>query len=148
MVNDRLGDLLADGHVRSQRRHRILEDHRQLHATKLIELSDAATDQRFGAEPCLTADTCVGGQQTHHREKRLTLAGARLAHDAHALAAPDLEREVVDRRQRPIRRVEHDGELFDVERHRRFVLTHDPCLSVARVERIAQAIAEKVEARE
>ena len=95
---DLLDDLLADPVNGVERRHRVLEDHRDLaraHLSKLIVgqgqqiapvVADAALDRNV-ATP----------RQPHHGQRRDALAAARLAYNSEDLAGPQIERHAVDR---------------------------------------------------
>ena len=100
---DRLGDLQADGERRIERRHRLLEDHRDAVAA-------IARIRRRPAEQVLrrrTIDLAAidlsrrRRDQPDQRERGDALAGAGFPDDRDRFASPDLERHLVDRRHLP-----------------------------------------------
>jgi hypothetical protein len=119
--DQRLGDLLADLHVRRQRGHRVLEDHREARPAHLVELGRRPAEQLASLEARGASDLGVRGQQPHHGEEALALARTRLAHDADALAGLHAQREVIDRRDVAVGRAEAHRQRIDLEHgtHRR-----------------------------
>src|SRR5262245_38272277 len=118
MEKDVLGDLVADGVDRAKRRHRLLEDHRDLAAADLpdalalrIERGQIDRLDRVGAvqlglcppvEEDLTLDDPAG--RPHDLQDRAgghAFAAAALADDAEGLAAADLEVDTVYRLDDP-----------------------------------------------
>ena len=73
-ADQRLGDLVADAQVRRQRGHRVLEDHRDVAAAQGRADGPADGTPRQRALP---ADARPRRQQSHERQERLALAGAR-----------------------------------------------------------------------
>ena len=90
-IDQRLGDLLADGHHRIERGHRLLEDHRDVVARARARISSSLKLQEIDGHPSLTepADDTARrvGDQPHQRQRRHALAAARFAHDGQRLAA-------------------------------------------------------------
>jgi hypothetical protein len=85
-----LGDLPPDGVHRRQRRHRILEDHRDLAAAHTAHLTLRQQHQVLATEEHFPFDHGVRvADQAHHRHHRNGLARAGLADDAHHLADCD-----------------------------------------------------------
>ena len=86
----RLDDLVADREDRVQRRHRLLEDHRDLVAADRAASRDSAKRERGHVAArdriCPPADDAPGGDgdEPHDRERGDALAAARLADDARA----------------------------------------------------------------
>src|SRR5215210_4425027 len=113
----RLRDLVADGEDGVQRRHRLLEDHRDVVAAdplqlRLLELGEVAAleeDPRARGDPAGPVD------QAHHRERGHRLAAARLADDGERVALVDPEVDPVDRAQEALPRVEAGAEVLDLE---------------------------------
>ena len=76
-------DLEADGEHRVERRHRLLEDHRDVGAAQVLQL---AARQRREVAPAVDDlavridDRVLGRQQAEDRKRGDRLAGARLAH--------------------------------------------------------------------
>ena len=80
-----LGDLPADRVHRVQRRHRVLEDHRDLAAADRAHLASArAAAGRARVEDLARDDRVRVADQPHHGHHRDGLAGARLADDRRA----------------------------------------------------------------
>ncbi len=113
---DRLGDLRADGQRRVERRHRVLEDHRDLLAADVLE---RLVGHR-GQLPVLEADRAghhaPGGlHETHDRERGDGLAAAGLAHDPEHRPLLDLERDAVDGVHLALAGLEVGAEVLDFE---------------------------------
>src|ERR1035437_5907701 len=119
MGGHNLGDLLADRHRRVQRGHRVLEDHPNLVATHLTQVSVAELHQIPPIETDLAAgDEATPGQQPHDRHGGHRLAAAGLADDAHSLARLDFEAQAVDRVHRAAAKPDPRLELFHLQQSR------------------------------
>ena len=96
MPPHRLGDLLADGVERIERRHRLLENHRDQRAAQLRHLALA-----LGADVTLANDhlafdhRALPWQQPQERAHHHRLARAGLPDHAQHLAALEIERDAV-----------------------------------------------------
>ena len=113
---DRLDQLPADRVQRIERGQRVLEDGADRAAAHLAHL---LVGQVVDA-PAVEADLAAGDaprrvEQADDRRAGQRLAGARLADDAEDLAGRDLERDVVERDQRPAARGELDPEMANVK---------------------------------
>jgi hypothetical protein len=114
---DRLGDLRPDRQGRVQRRHRILEDHRDLAAADVLELALG----ELGQVAPLVLDGAGDDlrrrlrDQAHDRERRHRLAAARLAHDPERLPLLDREADPVDGAHGSFPREEVRPEVVDFE---------------------------------
>src|SRR5262252_313748 len=94
----RLFDLRPDPRHRVQRRHRVLEDHRNVVAPELPDLLRVHLRDITVAEPDVTADDAARvGHQAQDREGGHRLAAARLADDADGLALVDVQADAVHR---------------------------------------------------
>src|SRR5215472_12963813 len=95
----RLADLSADGEHRIERRHRLLEDHRDVVAAYRAHLAFVELEQIAAIELDRAGDDPAGriGNEPHHGERRHTLAAAGFTDDRHRLAPTQGKREVVDR---------------------------------------------------
>ena len=114
--DDRLDDLDADPVHGIQRRHRVLEDHRDLvpadiaqarlrHGQQVLPLvDDLALERRV-----------LAAGQPEERHSRHALPGAGLADDAEHLAALELEVDAVDRSDDPVFGRESDLEALDLQ---------------------------------
>ena len=110
-----LGDLVAHREHRVERRHRLLEDHRDLVAPDLRhlvlgELREVAAlehDRRGRLDPARQVD------QPHDRERGHRLAAAGLADDAERAARLDREVDAVDGADHAAVRVEGRAEVLD-----------------------------------
>ncbi len=120
---DRFGDLLTDGKDRVQRRHRLLEDHRDLRAAdrahrRGIRLRKvdaiAAGAGEFQHAGCDAAAAVL--DQPHQRQRGHRFAGARFADDSDRFAASDLERNAANRLHDPLGRAELDRKPGDRKR--------------------------------
>src|SRR5437667_1885704 len=104
LVHDsRLGDLIAHREHRIERRHRLLEDHRDLVAADGAQVTGLEGEQvaPFELDEAAGADVTGGlGDQAENGERRDRLAAPRLAHDAERLTRLHLEGDAVDRARR------------------------------------------------
>jgi hypothetical protein len=92
----RLGDLLAHGVRRVQRRQRVLEDHGDLVAADLAHgLGPQVGDLPPGQPDRPAGDAAAVGQQPHDRQRGHRLAAAGLADHAERLALVDVQRHAV-----------------------------------------------------
>jgi hypothetical protein len=83
-----VGHLAADRQHRVQRRHRVLEDHRDAPAAQTPHLLFVELQQVLPVEQDLAAgDLGIAGQQPHDGGDQRGLAAAGLAHDAHGAPA-------------------------------------------------------------
>ena len=104
VVNEhRLGDLIADGVDRRERRQRVLKDHRDAPAADVGQLAIAQPDQLALAKADRSRDARVLRQQAHDRQRRHRLARPRFADNARAprRRAPDTRRRAPPTRRRP-----------------------------------------------
>jgi hypothetical protein len=120
MDRDGLGDLVARGEHGVQRRHRLLEDHRDVgaadaahrgvgRARQIEHLAVAAAEGHAAVDDAAAAVF----HQPHQRERGHGLARARLADDGQRLAAFDMEGQVLDRIDHPFGGRESDVEVVD-----------------------------------
>ena len=115
-----LGDLPADGVDRRERRHRVLEDHRDLRTADGAHLALRQRHQVAAAQEDLARDDRVRvADQPHHGHHRDGLAGARLADDADDVVVVDRQREAVDRAHEPVLRPERHVQVADLEQRLR-----------------------------
>src|SRR5262249_24546125 len=109
-----LANLPPDRQYGVQRRHRILEDHRDLLAAHRPQRPVALPDQIASLEHGLARlDPAVPRQQTEDCERGDALAAAGLADDAERLAGGYVEGDAVDRVHRTAARPETDTEVLD-----------------------------------
>ena len=128
-----------------RRRHRVLEDHRDLAAADLAQLARRRASSRSRPSKMRRAARRRGparGRMPEQRERRDALAAARLADDAERLARRDVERDAVDGVDRAARasRTRRAGRSTASSGSRSDAATQ------LRVERLAQAVADQVEA--
>ena len=107
----RLLQLRAHGAHRIQRRHRVLENHRDVLAAQPLQLVGAHCQHVDAVEPDGAFDAGAVGQQAHERQGGHALAGAGLAHHAEHLAGGDVEADAVDGLQRAARGREGDPQI-------------------------------------
>ena len=117
MQDDRLGDLAADPIDRVQRRHRLLEDHRDAVAADvehlpLAELVDARPREQHAA---FAGNVRRPRQELHDGARRHRLAGARFADQRQRLAAVDVEGHVLDRLDLGLVELEGHREVLDLD---------------------------------
>ena len=102
MQGDDLVDLVADAEDRVERRHGLLEDHRDHVAAQVLHVVAVDLGDVVGLVAEVQADLAGDDlalrtlQKLHERERRDRLAAAGLAHDAHDLPLRDLEAHAVD----------------------------------------------------
>jgi hypothetical protein len=98
----RLGDLIADGEHRVERRHRLLEDHADAIAADRAHVLLGQRQQILAGVADAAAGDAPGRRrhQPHDRQRGDRLAAARLADDAERRAARHRERDAVDRAHR------------------------------------------------
>jgi hypothetical protein len=114
---DRLGDLSPDRERRVQRRHRVLEDHRDLAPANVLEIVFGQLRQIRSLEQHLARHDLRGRprDQAHERERRDRLPAARLADDSERLALVDLEADAVDGPDHAVAREEMGAQIVDLE---------------------------------
>jgi hypothetical protein len=113
---DRLDDLLADPVDGIERGHRVLEDHPELVAAKVLHVAVRDVQQvRALVEHLALKASVHAACQPHERHRGDALARARLAHDPEHLAAFELQREPVDRAHGAVLGCEPDFEVVDLE---------------------------------
>src|SRR5262249_48901620 len=112
------GDLLAAGEDGVQRRHRLLEDHRDLFAPDLPHLARRHVHEVLAVVEDLALHDLAGRlrDQLHHRQRGPGLAAAGLAHHAERLALVDVEIDAVHRADGPFVREEVGLEVLDFEK--------------------------------
>src|SRR5207244_1272856 len=98
VVIRRLGDLGVDAEQRVQRRHRVLQDHRDLRAAYPPHLARRVVGDVLPGELDAAADDFrARRQEADDRETRRRLAAAAFADDAEGLALVERETDAVDR---------------------------------------------------
>jgi hypothetical protein len=113
---DGLGDLRADALERVERRHRILEDHRDLAAAHVAQLALIGGGQVAPVEEHVPRDARARPpRQAHQRQRQRALARTRLADDAERATGWDVERHAGNRAHGPVGRVEADVQVADGE---------------------------------
>ena len=112
-----LADLRLDRMQRVERRHRLLEDDRDVVAANAPDLVLRQVDQ-FAALEVDAARRMRRGrirQQLQDRQRADGFAGAGFTDQRHALAALDLEGNMVDRDRGPARLVKRHRQIADIE---------------------------------
>ena len=110
---DAFGDLLADGHGRVERGHRVLGDQRHLVPPDLahlllVERGQVPTEQR---DRCRRSRWPLPGSSRMIEKPGRALAAARLPDDPDALALADRERDAVDRHHAGVPHAEFGPEV-------------------------------------
>ena len=110
-----LGDLLADRLQRVERRHRLLEDHADVVATKRAHLVLGGGQYIDAVET--DAARCPGGlrQKPHDRQRRHRLAGAGFADQTHHFAGLDRKLDILEDRGT----ADIERQVFDLEQAHR-----------------------------
>ncbi|MDT4847552.1 hypothetical protein FQZ97_816120 [compost metagenome] len=140
--HQRLADLARDGVHRVQRRHRLLEDHADAVAADLAHLLLGQADEFLSVELDAARDLGRRRQQAHERHHGDRLAAARLAHDAQRFAALQREGDAAHGFGRAALRLQADVQVVDFEQGHGGL----PCARQARIEQVAQTIAQQVQA--
>src|SRR5581483_11898916 len=97
-----------------QRRHRVLEHHRELVAALLPERAPGQAEQVGAAEDGAAPDGRALWEQPEQRERRDRLAATALARDAEDFALVDREADAVDDGDRPVRARQADAKVLDL----------------------------------
>src|SRR6516162_5907620 len=120
MQQQDLADLLLDGVQRVERGHRLLKDDGDVLAAHASHLALAQLQQVAALEADRSRGMVCGriGQELHDRQRGHRLAGARLADQRQSLAAPDVERDPVDRKRLALALTERDRQVLDLEQQR------------------------------
>jgi hypothetical protein len=113
MQAQRLGDLLADAHMRGERGQRVLEDHRHLRAADAVQRPRPQAQELGPQELRRARGAAVGRQEAHHGHEGLALAGAAFADDPEGLAARDGEGDAADGVDDPVVGGEVDPQVLD-----------------------------------
>ncbi len=116
MDEQRLRDLKPDPQDRVERRHRLLEDHRDVMAADLahllvVELQEIAAVEHDRAG----GDLGRLGEQPHDRQRGDGFARAGFADDRDHLAGMDSVADVLDSAHEPVRRAELDAQVLDLK---------------------------------
>ena len=93
----RFDELTTDGQHRVERRHRILEHHRQRAATQLAQWLGSKPRQVLSIEHHAAGELCLLRQQLQDRARQHGLAATGLADDAERPPGTDLEVDTIDR---------------------------------------------------
>jgi hypothetical protein len=113
---DRLDELAPDRVDRVQRRHRVLEDHRDVVSPDVSQALLRHRQEVLALEECLAARHGVAARvEAHDRQARDALPAARFAHDSERLALLDLEVHAVDGFDDAVVRTEMRLETLDLE---------------------------------
>src|SRR6478609_5962529 len=117
--HEHFGDLAADRGQRVERRHRLLENHRDAVASELPNLRWRKRLNLAPVEPDgPPADAQRVAQQPDERQRRDALAAAGFPHEAHRLAAPDRERHVLYGSEFLVTDRKIDPQILDFEKGR------------------------------
>ena len=114
---ERLGDLAPDRQHRVERRHRLLEDHRDLVAADVPDLVLVHLEEVFALEEDLAADDLARRvrDQPQDRERADALAAAALADEAERLARLDVVGDAVDGLDDALFREEVRPQVLDLQ---------------------------------
>ena len=113
MLLQRLDQLGADGQHRIERRHRILEHHRQRPAAQLAQFLRRKLQQVLPIEHHTAGELCLLRQQLQDGPRQHGLAAAGFADDAERLACADSEIDMVHSTQIAARRRQFDGDILN-----------------------------------
>lgn len=127
MELDHLGDLVANGVNRRERRHRLLEDHGNVAAADLVHLvamrGERGEVDRVLVQLASVADVAAGNlggrrQNLQQGIGRHGLAAPAFADDAHGLAGVDAEADAVERTHHALVAGDADAQVVDIEEGR------------------------------
>ena len=146
----RLGDLLADGHHRIERGHRLLEDHRDLRCRGCAHLGLARAPAGSRPSKRMPPPTMRPGRRRtrpHDRERGDALAAAGFADDAERLAARERQANAVDRAHHAVagEEVRCAGRSTASSGAARTSTCAHSRSAQPRVEHVAQAVAHQVD---
>ena len=115
-----LGDLIADGHDGIKRRHRLLENHRDLVASDAAHLLGRETREISPLKLKASTDNTARalGKQLNDRQCGHALAAAGLADQSHRAAVFDVESHTIDRAHLAVAREERGAKVIDPEERR------------------------------
>ena len=113
MLLQRLDQLGADGQHRIERRHRVLEHHRERPAAQLAQLLRRQLQQVLPVEHHAAGELCLLRQQLQDRARQHGLAATGFADDAERPPGADGEVDMIDRAQIAARRRQIDRDILD-----------------------------------
>src|SRR3984957_10240686 len=137
MAHQDFRKLRADCQMRRQRRHGILEDHRQLRAADAVQLGWRKAQDILPLESDASVDGRIAVEQTHGGHENLCLAGPGLADDADALALLHIQGDLAHGGNRRPTLREADAQLIDGKYRDHSLLLH--------IESVAQSVAKDIE---
>ena len=119
---ERLGQLPADREHRVQRRHRLLEDHRDAVAADLADLVLVQLQEVFALEEDFAGDDVArrDGDEPQEGERADALAAAGLTHEAERLAFLDVVGDAVDGLDDALFGVEVGPQILDLQQWRHY----------------------------
>ena len=107
--------LLAHAHIRIQRGHGILENHRDLLSAQLVQLVFRQVEDFTPVEFSGAANHTVSSQQAHQRKGSLGFSGTGLTHDPQRFTRTQVKVEIVDGGNIPVRRFKGHAEVFHIQ---------------------------------
>src|SRR5277367_5103063 len=115
MAYQDFGELHSDFQMRSERGHRILENHGELRTANAIQFGGDGAENLRILEAHAALDRGLTRIQPHRRHEHLSLAGSGLTHDPDALAARHVHRHPTHRANPRTALRELDAEILDAK---------------------------------
>jgi len=113
------GNLIADGLARVQRRHRILENHRDAAPAQIPQIGGRKAENLLAQQPDPARKRGAGPfVQPRQRHGHSRLAGTAFADDSERLSPADRKRNALDRHKPGVVGTESDGEIGYVKKRR------------------------------
>ena len=113
-----LSHLRANRHVRRQRRQRVLKDHADLRAADFVQLLARHARKFLAIELDRARDNAIARRQPHRRQHSLALARPALADQPEALPPRHVERQLLHRLDKPVRRLERHRQVAHIKNGR------------------------------
>ena len=146
MGGERQRELVSDPVERIERGHRLLEDHGELRAAIVVEPVGREADQLLAAVLHRAFGPAVRGEKAHDRHHGLALARSGFADDGDGLAGIDVEVDALHRMEDAVAGAEADVKIADGKNG--FGIVASFMSAILRVESIAQAVADEVQAEQ
>ncbi|MNI74054.1 hypothetical protein D3C73_1301160 [compost metagenome] len=115
VLHQHFHQLLANTHIRVERSHWVLEDHRNLFCPQLVELFFRQVEDFAAVKFGRAANAAIAGQQPHQCESGLGFTGAGFTHDPQRFAGTQVKVKIVNGRHITVRSAEGHAQIFDIQ---------------------------------